>query len=117
MATTSEAPSLVKGLGLLDATTLVVGSMIGSGIFIVSGIAATNYLFGSGRYGVTTQQLLAIAVVVLLTFVNSRGIRAGALVQNVFTVAKTAALLGLVILGFAVGRNPEAVASNFTDFW
>ena len=36
MATTSEAPSLVKGLGLLDATTLVVGSMIGSGIFIVS---------------------------------------------------------------------------------
>src|SRR5437016_7390466 len=167
--------SLVKGLGLLDATTLVMGSMIGSGIFIVSadiarqtrspgllivtwavaavltliaalsygelaaampqaggqyvylreafgplsgflfgwtlflviqtgtiaavavafakytgvfvpGISATNYLFGSGRYGVTTQQLLAIAVVVLLTFVNSRGIRAGALVQNVFTV-------------------------------
>jgi APA family basic amino acid/polyamine antiporter len=67
--------------------------------------------------GVTTQQLLGIAIVVLLTFVNTRGIRAGATVQNVFTVAKTAALLGLVLLGFAVGRNPEAVAQNFNDFW
>ena len=39
------------------------------------------------------------------------------MVQNVFTFAKTAALLGLVGLGFLVGRNPEAVASNFTGFW
>lgn len=39
MGTTPEevtAPGLVKGLGLLDATTLVIGSMIGSGIFIVA---------------------------------------------------------------------------------
>ena len=49
--------------------------------------------------------------------VNRRGIRTGAMVQNVFTVAKTAALLGLVGLGFLVGRNAEAVAANFTDFW
>jgi APA family basic amino acid/polyamine antiporter len=54
---------------------------------------------------------------VLLTLVNRRGIRTGAMVQNVFTVAKTAALLGLVGLGFLVGRNAEAVAANFTDFW
>jgi len=87
-----------------------------SGVFF-PGISAQNYLFASGRVGVTTQQLLGIAVVVLLTFVNTRGIRAGATVQNVFTVAKTAALLGLVLLGFAVGRNPEAVAQNFNDFW
>ena len=208
MATTREEVStgLVKGLGLLDATTLVMGSMIGSGIFIVSAdiarqvespglliltwvvgaaltiiaalsygelaaampqaggqyvylresfgplygflygwtlflviqtgtiaavavafakytgvfvpwISAQNYLLGSGQYGFTTQRLLAIIVVVLLTFVNSRGIRTGAMVQNVFTFAKTAALLGLVGLGFAVGRNQEAVAANFTDFW
>src|ERR1041385_3433096 len=32
----ASARSLVKGLGLLDSTTLVIGSMIGSGIFIVS---------------------------------------------------------------------------------
>ncbi len=39
------------------------------------------------------------------------------MVQNVFTVAKVAALLGLVALGFLVGRNPQAVTDNFTDFW
>ena len=60
---------------------------------------------------------MAIVVIVLLTAVNCRGIRTGAMVQNVFTVAKTAALAGLVGLGFLVGRNPEAVAANFTDFW
>jgi APA family basic amino acid/polyamine antiporter len=74
-------------------------------------------LIGSGKYGITTQRLLAIVVTVLLTFINRRGIRTGALVQNVFTIAKTAALVGLVGLGFLVGRNSEAVAANFTDFW
>src|SRR4051812_21009395 len=87
-----------------------------TGVF-VPWISAQNYLIGSGTYGITTQRLLAIVVTVLLTLVNRRGIRTGAMVQNVFTVAKTAALLGLVGLGFLVGRNAEAVTANFTDFW
>jgi len=198
--------SFVKGLGLTSATTLVMGSMIGSGIFIVSSdvarqvkspsllilcwligaaltiiaalsygelaaamphaggqyvylreafgrlwgflygwtlfvviqtgtipavavafakyagvflpsVSAGNYLLGSGKLGLTTQQLLAIAVVLLLTIVNTRGIRTGALVQNIFTFAKVASLLGLVGLGFFLGRNPQAIAANFDDFW
>jgi len=208
MATTGTdvESGLVKGLGAIDATTLVVGSMIGSGIFIVSAdmarqlnspglllltwivtaamtfvaaisygelaammphaggqyvylresfgplagflygwtlflviqtgtaaavavafakflgvfvpwVSAKNYLFGSGRLGLSTQQLIAIVVIAILTAINARGIRTGAIVQNVFTVAKTAALLGLIALGFLVGRNPEAVAANFTGFW
>jgi APA family basic amino acid/polyamine antiporter len=198
--------ALLKGLGLLDATTLVMGSMIGSGIFIVSAdiarqtrspgllivtwavaaaltliaalsygelaaamphaggqyvylreafgplsgflfgwtlflviqtgtiaavavafakytgvfvpwISAQNYLVGQGKLGVTTQQALAIAVIALLSWVNSRGIRTGALIQNVFTFAKTAALLCLIAFGFLLGRNPQAVAENFHGFW
>src|SRR5260370_40314206 len=66
---------------------------------------------------IPTQQLLAIAVTVSLPWSNSYAIRTGAMVQNVFTFAKIGALLGLVGAGFLVGRNPEAVASNFTDFW
>jgi len=79
-------------------------------------ISAQNYLFGSGKIGLTTQQLVAIAIIAFLTAVNTRGIRTGAMVQNVFTFAKVAALLGLVACGFLVGRNPEAIASNFTGF-
>src|ERR1700730_8416089 len=43
--TNNSAPNLVRGLGLLDATMIVVGSMIGSGIFIVS--AESSRLVGS----------------------------------------------------------------------
>jgi APA family basic amino acid/polyamine antiporter len=87
-----------------------------TGVFFPS-ISAGNYLIGSGRLGVTTQQLLAIAIIVVLTWVNTRGIRTGALVQNVFTFAKVASLLGLAILGFLLGRNPQVIAENFGHFW
>jgi APA family basic amino acid/polyamine antiporter len=65
----------------------------------------------------SSQQLVAIAVLVLLTWVNTRGVRTGATVQNVFTFTKVASLLGLIGIGFLAGRNPEAVARNFSDFW
>ena len=80
-------------------------------------ISGDNYLIGAGKIGLQTQQLVAILVVVFLTWSNTRGIRTGAMVQNVFTVAKVAAILGLVGAGFLVGRNPAAVASNFEGFW
>ncbi len=50
--------------------------------------------------GINTQQSLGIAVLVFLTWINTRGLRTGAMVQNIFTVAKTGALLGLIALGF-----------------
>ena len=214
-------PELIKGLGLTSATTLVMGSMIGSGIFIVSAeiarevnspalliaawlitgfmtitgalaygelaammphaggqyvflreslgplwaflygwtlflviqtgtiaavgvafgkflgfffpsISSTHWLLhlwkapaipigpmvlGNMDVGLNTQNLVAILVVVFLSLLNIFGIKTGALVQNIFTVAKVAALLGLVILGFAIGRNSQAVTANFSDFW
>lgn len=76
-------------------------------------IAADNYLLPF----LNTQQLVGILVVVALTWINMQGLRTGALIQNIFTIAKTGALLGLVILGLALGRNAEAVQANFTDFW
>jgi len=88
-----------------------------TGVFFPS-ISAGNYLLGSGKIGLTTQQLLAIVVIVLITWINTRGIKTGALVQNVFTFAKVASLLGLAVLGFLLGRNPQAIAANFSaHFW
>jgi APA family basic amino acid/polyamine antiporter len=87
-----------------------------TGVFI-PWFSADNHLIGRGAVGLSTQQLLAIVLIAFLTWSNTRGIRTGAVVQNTFTTAKIAALLGLLALGFLVGRNPEAVASNFTGFW
>ncbi len=220
-SSTGSNPELVKGLGLTSATTLVMGSMIGSGIFIVSAeisrevnspgllimawvvtgfltivgalsygelaammpkaggqyvylreslgplwgflygwtlflviqtgtIAAVGVAFGKflGHFfpavtashwligpfhvgvwqpfgialggmdmGLNTQNLSGIIVVIFLTALNTFGLKTGALVQNVFTIAKVSALAALVFAGILVGRNAHAVAANFTDFW
>jgi len=85
-----------------------------TGVF-VPWFSASNVLVQAGWFSFNTQQLLAISVLILLTWVNARGVRSGAMVQNIFTVAKTAALLGLIGFGFAVARNPGSI--NFDGFW
>jgi len=75
--------------------------------------------FGSlGPYnvGLNHQNLLAISSIVLLTWVNTRGLRLGKVVQNVFTIAKTVALAALVLAGFAFATS-AARAANFPSFW
>jgi APA family basic amino acid/polyamine antiporter len=65
----------------------------------------------------STAQLLAIGLIALLSATNMLGLEYGKVIQNLFTVAKTGALLGLVVLGLALGWNAEAVAANFGHFW
>ena len=212
--TAAEQPRLVRGLSLLDATMIVIGSMIGSGIFLVSAessklvgapgwllvawalaavltitgalscaelaammpraggqyvflreaygssigflfgwalflvvqtgtiaavavafanftgvlapsISSENYLIaprilgGGYAIGLSTNQVLAIAMIALLTATNLSGLKTGKLIQNTFTFTKTAALLGLVIVGLTIGwkvgmRNGSAF---FTSSW
>src|SRR5438552_1350965 len=209
---TTEAPvadqKFVRGLGLLDSTMLVAGSMIGSGIFIVSAdiarlvgsagwllvvwvvtgvltiVAALSYgelaammpraggqyvylreaysplwgflygwtmflviqtgtiaavavafakflallvpavsesqshkIFGFGRFALYPNTLVAIGVLVLLTWSNCTGLKTGKVVQNIFTITKIAALLGLVLLGLLFGANAVATRANFSDWW
>jgi APA family basic amino acid/polyamine antiporter len=219
MTTTSTAGAapeggrehLERGLGLLDATMIVVGSMIGSGIFITSAesarlvgspgwllaawalaglltitgalccaelaammpkaggqyvflreaygpasgflfgwslflviqtgtvaavavafarftgvlfpwVSAEHYLAGPVRlsqgYAVSlsTEQLVAVLLILLLTLTNTRGLRLGKLIQNAFTFTKTAALAALVLVGLGLGWN-RASAAYTSDWW
>jgi basic amino acid/polyamine antiporter, APA family len=68
-------------------------------------------------FSLSVQQLVAILMIVIITFLNTLGVRLGKLIQNVFTSAKTLSLIGLVVLGIFVGRNHTAVADNFSHFW
>src|SRR5207245_1875815 len=63
-----------------------------------------------------TQNLLAILSIILLTWVNLRGIRTGALVQNVLTLTKTGALVGVIVLGVAFATD-TALTANFGRLW
>ncbi len=66
---------------------------------------------------ITAAQLLAIVSIVALTALNMRGIRTGKTIQGIFTVTKTVALSGLILLGFIVGANAGAIKANFGSFW
>ncbi|HEY1732280.1 MAG TPA: amino acid permease [Terriglobales bacterium] len=121
---------LVVQAGTIAAVGIAFGKFLG--IFVHS-VSSTHWLspvghvppikvgpmvLGNMDVGLNTQNLAAIIIVILLTVVNIFGVRTGALVQNIFTVAKTAALLGLVLLGLLVGRNAHAIAANFgAEFW
>jgi APA family basic amino acid/polyamine antiporter len=68
-------------------------------------------------FSLSTAQMLAIVLIAILTWTNSRGLEYGKVVQNVFTVAKTAALLALIVLGLTWGWDSAAVRDNFSNLW
>lgn len=61
-------------------------------------------------------QVTAILVIALLTWTNSRGIRYGKIIQNLFTSAKVVALAALILLGL-IFWNHAAISTNFGNFW
>lgn len=78
-------------------------------------------VLGNMEIGLSTANLVAIAIVFLLAFVNIFGVKLGALIQNIFTSAKALSLAGLVVVGFAFGIDAVAWNANFgtgwTNFW
>jgi APA family basic amino acid/polyamine antiporter len=90
---------------------------------LVPWIAEDHYLIApmhlSTGYALSlsTTQLVGIVMIALLTWTNTRGLEYGRIVQNVFTTAKTGALLGLIVVGLVLGWNAPAVADNFGNFW
>jgi basic amino acid/polyamine antiporter, APA family len=73
----------------------------------------------TSRYAISlsTAQLLAVALIIVLTWTNSRGLQYGKLVQNFFTTTKVLALLVLIVVGLVLGWNATTVRSNFGDLW
>lgn len=86
-------------------------------------IDESNYLIApmhiSSTYAVSlsTAQLVGVLLITLLTWSNSRGIRYGKIVQNLFTSAKLSALLGVIVLGIILGWNAATVRANFANMW
>src|SRR5213594_4670873 len=75
------------------------------------------HLGSSYAISLSTAQLVGLLLIALLTWMNTRGLRVGKFVQNVFTVTKTGALIALIVLGLVVGWNAVAVSANFGDLW
>lgn len=80
-------------------------------------LSPDNVLFEIGKFKVAASQLFAIAMIALLTAVNSRGIQNGKIIQLVFTSAKLVALLALVVIGLAVGLQGDGFSQNMQNAW
>src|SRR5579859_204846 len=109
---------LVIQTGTVAAVGVAFGKFLGH---FFPAVSASNWIWHPvmlGKdVGLNTQNLAGIVIVIVLTVVNIYGLKTGAFVQNVFTIAKVSALLGFVLVGIFVGRNAAAVASNFGNFW
>jgi len=90
---------------------------------LVPWIAEDQYLVPplhiSTGYAVSlsTAQLLGVALIALLTWTNTRGLDYGKAIQNIFTTSKTGVLVALILVAILVGRDAEAIATNFGNFW
>ncbi len=74
-------------------------------------------LGSSFAISLSVQQLVGVVMIVFLTFLNTRGVKLGKWIQNIFTSAKILSLLGLIVLCLFVARNATAIADNFSHFW
>ena len=75
------------------------------------------HIFAGYAVSLSTAQLVAISLIAFLSWTNSRGLQYGKVVQNVFTAAKTGALLGLIAVGFFVGSRSPVLSSNLRAMW
>lgn len=72
---------------------------------------------GPIEVGLSAQRIFAILSIVVLTWINYRGVKTAAFIQTSLTAIKVATLAGLVLLGAALFRKPEVVAANFGGAW
>lgn len=87
-----------------------------SGVFFPA-ISPENILLDLGLFRINAAQLFAIASIVFLTWLNSKGVKNGKWLQLIFTLAKIVALLALIILGLWKGLGSPAFHFNFEDMW
>jgi APA family basic amino acid/polyamine antiporter len=105
---------LVIQTGTIAAVAVAFAKFLG---VLAPQISESHKFFQWGRFALSPTTLVAIAVLVLLTWSNSTGLKTGKIVQNIFTVTKVAALAGLILLGLFVGANATAITANFQDWW
>ncbi|WP_132055706.1 APC family permease [Pseudocnuella soli] len=76
-----------------------------------------NILMDLGWLKVYPAQLVSIALIVLLTWINTRGVKEGKLIQTTFTVTKLVSLFGLILFGFILAFDTDVWNANWADAW
>lgn len=84
--------------------------------YLIPAVSEDNIIFKQGFLSISAAQLVSIVVIIVLTYINTKGVKSGKLVQNTFTITKLLSLFGLIIFGF-VAFKADVWHANWTNAW
>jgi APA family basic amino acid/polyamine antiporter len=85
--------------------------------YIVPGLGPENILADLGFITINAGQLVSIVLITFLTYINTKGIQGGKMIQTTFTVVKLLSLFGLIIFGLLMAAKGSIWNANWTDAW
>jgi APA family basic amino acid/polyamine antiporter len=101
--------------GTIAAVGVAFAKFLG---YLVPEMGETNTLMTIGSFHITAAQMVGIGIIMLLTFINSRGVEGGKWIQAIFTFAKVGAMAALIIAGFILVKDGGAIWNmNWSDAW
>jgi APA family basic amino acid/polyamine antiporter len=84
--------------------------------YLIPSVSETIVAYDFGFLKVSPAQIVAIVLIIFLTFVNTRGVKGGKMIQTTFTVTKLLSLFGLIIFGLIMIKG-DVWNANWTDAW
>ena len=102
---------LVIQTGTLAAVNIAMAKFLG---LIFPLIDSSHKILSIGSYNFSNQQAFAILSVLFITYINSRGVSAGIITQNIFTVTKILSIVAIIVCGIFFGFNFDTLISNFS---
>lgn len=83
--------------------------------YIIPALSEKNILIDIGFLQISAAQIVAILLIALLTYINTKGIKNGTIIQTVFTTTKLLSLFGLIVFGFILAAKSEIWNANWTN--
>lgn len=99
--------------GTIAAVAMAFGKFTA---YLIPALSNSAPIFQNGGFKITWIQILAIVIILLLTYINSRGLKNGKILQDIFTSSKIIALLGIIIFGVILVKDSHW-AENMSFGW
>lgn len=90
--------------GTIAAVAMAFGKFTS---YLIPALNNSQPIFQSGSFKITWVQILAIVIILLLTYINTKGVKNGKFLQNIFTTSKILALLGIIVFGFLMVKDSQ----------
>ncbi len=85
--------------------------------YLFKPVSENNIILEAGSFSLNAAQIVSIITIVFLTWLNSRGVKNGKILQTVLTIIKILSLLGLIVFGLLLAANSNVWSGNFEMGW